>query len=52
MGNVAEQEMFRTFNMGIGMVIVVGAADVEAALAHDKQLCVLGKVEDGAGVRL
>lgn len=26
-GNVEEREMFRTFNMGIGMVVVVGAKD-------------------------
>ena len=33
-GNVAENEMHRVFNCGIGMVIVVAAADAEAALAE------------------
>jgi phosphoribosylformylglycinamidine cyclo-ligase len=33
-GNVAENEMHRVFNCGIGMVIVVPAADAEAALAE------------------
>ncbi|WP_415036707.1 phosphoribosylformylglycinamidine cyclo-ligase [Azonexus sp.] len=33
-GNVAEAEMHRTFNCGIGLVLVVAAADAEAALAE------------------
>jgi len=35
-GNVAEKEMHRTFNCGIGLVIVVAAADAEAAMAELK----------------
>jgi phosphoribosylformylglycinamidine cyclo-ligase len=34
LGNVAEAEMYRAFNMGIGMVIVVTASDVEQLTAH------------------
>ncbi len=30
-GNVETQEMYRTFNCGIGMVVIVSAADAEAA---------------------
>ncbi len=33
-GNVAQQEMFRTFNCGIGMVVVVSAQDADAAIGH------------------
>ena len=33
-GNVEAQEMFRTFNCGIGMVVVVAAQDAEAAIKH------------------
>jgi phosphoribosylformylglycinamidine cyclo-ligase len=33
-GNVAEREMFTTFNMGIGMVAVVALEDVQAAISH------------------
>ncbi|MBU6509865.1 MAG: phosphoribosylformylglycinamidine cyclo-ligase [Gammaproteobacteria bacterium] len=32
-GDVAEHEMYRTFNMGIGMVLCVAAADAERTLA-------------------
>lgn len=33
-GNVATQEMYRTFNCGIGMVVVVEPAQVQSALQH------------------
>ena len=32
-GNVAESEMYRTFNCGVGMVVCVAPSDVEFALA-------------------
>lgn len=31
-GNIAHEEMYRTFNCGIGMVVIVSEADCEAAL--------------------
>ena len=31
-GNIPERDMFNTFNMGVGMSIVVAEADVEKAL--------------------
>ena len=33
-GNVAAQEMYRTFNCGIGLVVVVEAGDAERAMQH------------------
>ena len=33
-GNVAAQEMYRTFNCGIGMIVVVNSSDASAALKH------------------
>ncbi len=32
-GNISERDMFNTFNMGVGMSIVVSAEDVEGAMA-------------------
>jgi phosphoribosylformylglycinamidine cyclo-ligase len=34
LGNVPEREMYRTFNMGVGMVIVVAEADADRLGAH------------------
>jgi phosphoribosylformylglycinamidine cyclo-ligase len=37
-GNVPEREMYRTFNMGIGMVIVAGPADADRVRRHLDEL--------------
>jgi phosphoribosylformylglycinamidine cyclo-ligase len=34
LGNVSDAEMYRTFNMGVGMVIVCAAADAETIETH------------------
>lgn len=50
-GDVPEHDMYNTFNMGIGMAIVVPAAQAEEALAQLKSTgetaFVIGKVEAG-----
>lgn len=48
LGGVEEREMFRTFNMGVGMIAVVSEADKERALellGKDSFLC--GYIEKG-----
>jgi phosphoribosylformylglycinamidine cyclo-ligase len=37
LGNVSEREMYRTFNMGVGMVIVCASADAEIVKAHFRE---------------
>jgi len=52
-GNIADAEMYRTFNCGIGMVVCVGAADADRALAllaaTGEQAMVIGRIEAGEG---
>jgi phosphoribosylformylglycinamidine cyclo-ligase len=49
-GNVSEAEMRRTFNMGVGLVVVVEKSQVEAARAVNPALFELGVVVEGSGV--
>ncbi|HEV2836880.1 MAG TPA: phosphoribosylformylglycinamidine cyclo-ligase [Pyrinomonadaceae bacterium] len=50
-GNVSEFEMYRTFNMGVGMVIVCSPRDVDVIKSHLKQrsdtFYQIGEVVDG-----
>ena len=50
-GNVSEHDMFNTFNMGVGMSIVVAKEDVEKAIsvlkANGEDAYVLGESDDG-----
>ena len=50
-GNVAWPEMYRTFNMGIGMILIVSADDAAAVKAdleaRDEAVYESGRIEDG-----
>jgi phosphoribosylformylglycinamidine cyclo-ligase len=52
-GNVAEDEMYRVFNCGIGMVLVVNASDAKPAAdllrAQGETVYEIGKVEASSG---
>jgi phosphoribosylformylglycinamidine cyclo-ligase len=43
-GGIAEAEMRRTFNMGVGLVVIVPEKDVAAAKALDSELFEVGRV--------
>jgi len=47
-GNIPERDMYNTYNMGVGMSIIVPEADVETALAtlrdHDIDAYVIGSI--------
>ncbi len=52
-GNVASKEMYRTFNCGIGMVLIVNEDDVAKSIAHLKaqgiDTRVIGQIAKGQG---
>eukprot|EP00191_Tetraselmis_sp_GSL018_P022545 CAMPEP_0177627770 /NCGR_PEP_ID=MMETSP0419_2-20121207/31382_1 /TAXON_ID=582737 /ORGANISM="Tetraselmis sp., Strain GSL018" /LENGTH=344 /DNA_ID=CAMNT_0019128949 /DNA_START=233 /DNA_END=1267 /DNA_ORIENTATION=+ len=50
-GKIAEPEMFRTFNMGVGMVLIVARETVDAALEAVPEAFVMGEIIEGEGVR-
>lgn len=47
LGNVKDSEMFRTFNMGIGMIVVCAAGEKDFLLANIKDAVEIGRVVDG-----
>ena len=47
-GNVPDSEMYRTFNMGVGMIIVVDKSHVDAALVAADGAFVLGEIVTGS----
>ena len=53
MGGVPRDEMFRVFNMGVGMVVLAAPADVETIIAAAQSVSIrawkLGRVVRGAG---
>src|SRR6185369_14643343 len=47
LGNVSQSEMYRTFNMGVGMVIVCARGDVDAIETHLRECYRIGTVVSG-----
>jgi phosphoribosylformylglycinamidine cyclo-ligase len=47
--DLSDEDLFSTFNMGVGMVLAVAAEHADAVAAHGS---VIGRVETGAGFRI
>lgn len=47
-GNIAEEEMFGTFNMGVGMVVIVNQADAEKVVNIIDGSAVIGEIQEGS----
>jgi len=52
LGKVSRDEMFRTFNMGVGMVVVLAADQVEQTRSIVPELLHIGHVREGNGVTI
>ena len=52
-GEIAEPEMYRTFNMGIGMTLVINKEDKSQILSELKEMgeeaCLIGEIKAGTG---
>jgi len=46
-GNVPEEEMFKTFNMGVGMVLVADKGNAEKILQLNKEAVLIGYLQKG-----
>ena len=55
-GDIADKEMYRTFNMGLGMVALAAPADesrvLKALAAAGEKAWTVGRVERGSGVQI
>lgn len=49
LGDVQEREMFRVFNMGLGMLVVIPTADVELALDSVADAFLVGEIVENSG---
>jgi phosphoribosylformylglycinamidine cyclo-ligase len=46
-GEVPVADMYRTFNMGIGLILVVSRQDADSVLSHLREARVIGELEAG-----
>jgi len=52
LGNVEEREMYQTFNMGMGLMMIAPESDAEAIASKHPNAHIVGRVEEGSGVIL
>ena len=55
-GNISERDMFNTFNMGVGMSIVVPESEADTALSllHEagEDAYIIGRIEENGNERI
>ena len=55
-GNIPRRDMFNTFNMGVGMCLIVAAEDAEKCVdilrANGEEAYILGELKKGEGVEI
>ena len=55
-GGISERDMFNTFNMGVGMIVCVSAADEKSALEilkeNGEDAYTIGEIVNGGGINL
>ncbi|MDQ6661501.1 MAG: AIR synthase-related protein, partial [Chloroflexota bacterium] len=52
LGHVSKEEMYRTFNMGVGMVLVLSTEDAQAVCERFPEMISVGKIREGNEVVL
>ena len=50
LGNIDDQEIYQTFNMGMGFTIIAPADEAEDIVRENKNAKIVGRVEEGNGV--
>lgn len=50
LGNVDEDEMYRTFNMGMGFALIMEEDEAKKLLKEKPECRIVGRVEDGEGI--
>ncbi|MHA1170085.1 MAG: AIR synthase-related protein, partial [Candidatus Hodarchaeales archaeon] len=54
-GQISWHEMFKTFNMGIGMVVILSSADEEKAresLPESEGFAIIGRIVEKPGIEI
>jgi len=56
-GNIDDKEMYQTFNMGMGLAIIVSEKDIDKSIGilkkySDAEIKVIGKIKNGNGVEV
>ena len=52
LGNIEDREMYQTFNMGMGLMIIMPETDAEDVVKRYKNADIVGRAETGNGVLL